>query len=1298
MISTLLKLRKKSAVLCASMFLSVSAFSQLGLNWSEMGPNNAGGRCRSIIIDRLDASANTLYAAGVSGGLFKSVNGANSWSSVDDQSPSLIVSCMAQAKNGTIFLGTGETFGGTASGDGSTGFVGTGLYKLNAGSSSVVLVSDSSFFGNINEIACDNNDANRVYVASQKGLMLTTDGGANWTAISTSPAMDVKVDADNGVYYSEGTNTGSTSNVFYSSSGNVGTFNDITPSITNRGRIEIATSPSNSNYVYVSIAANSAISLRAVYISNNKGTNWSLISLGTAQFDPLSGSGQYVHTLLVDPSNPESVYLGGVYLYKWAQTPSASLGQGSWTNLNFSSSQFFFGFMVHDIKINPFDKKTVYYATDAGVYKTVSTSNPNNYPLQAIQMNKGFNITQFYSVSPMTFPHNGSGSSTGSVSPVGGVVGSAHGVGLAYLPGSYLDPQTSLKYREGDNLYQTEASKVVPGLVFATGRNGLLYRTGNVNSSNLATFTDKASYEHPSYGAPGSSGFGVLRTPMALWENYGHRPATDSAIFYNDTNRIDLFVKLPSQEAFAVTNKREQRYAKFQSVTIRATSVKKSGLPKTANYSFNNNNVSASTFTIPNMRTQSFSKYDSIIVKATSTKKMYAYTTFTNDNVAQTTFTVSSTRPQNYAKYDSIIIISTSSKSLTPPPSQTITIRPFYTGTTITSYSISGASTSSPTNNLIFLDGSGTDSIRFTFNNAPNDSSDIWVKFKYRYAQDFTIVPVYSGTAIASYNISGEASVSSATNNVVFPNSNLNDSIRFTFASPPNDSSVISVRFRNGYYRYINIYPTHTGTAIASYTIEGEANTSSANNNIIKLNNSSYIDSVKFRFSAPIDSMDVKVGICYIYNAGDYIIFNNTDVPGIPIFDSVQLSAPLTASISPVKLIKYPLRVSARLAIGTSKGIFVQKRPLDLNSPVSIVRIAGNFSRADSANTMVPKKSPVKGSVTNIVWSNDGRNLYFSTKHTDTSYYVYRVSNIDFIGDYTSKDYSGRFANEIDTIVITSTGTQAQTTARNERKVTSIRTAPLGRFKYPVTSISIIKEDTAIVVTTGSYNNKTATVYYSTGNIKKALVDSSYASVNFSAKNGAGGTALPFIPAYSSLSEMNNGKRVLVGTETGIYSTSDITQANPVWVKENNGQLPNVPVFQIKQQTMPSYVSFNSGVIYAATHGRGIWSSANYLAPYSIGIEEEAVAYNVENSLIKLYPNPGSNYVNVSFQSASEANFKVKVMDLSGRVIIENSLGKLQQGNQVIEVNTQVLSNGVYFVNVSGSNGFNSVSKLIIAK
>src|SRR5574344_484155 len=87
-------------------------------NLIEIGPDNIGGRTRTIIADKSDSTNSTLYAAGVAGGLYR-VDGVNtSWSyvpiSIDGKETTLPISYMVQTPDNMIYIATGE---GLAVGD-----------------------------------------------------------------------------------------------------------------------------------------------------------------------------------------------------------------------------------------------------------------------------------------------------------------------------------------------------------------------------------------------------------------------------------------------------------------------------------------------------------------------------------------------------------------------------------------------------------------------------------------------------------------------------------------------------------------------------------------------------------------------------------------------------------------------------------------------------------------------------------------------------------------------------------------------------------------------------------------------------------------------------------------------------------------------------------------------------------------------------------------------------------------------------------------------------------------------------
>ena len=71
--------------------------------WKSMGPDNMGGRTTSIVYN--NANMNEVYIGSMGGGVFYTWNLGISWHQVGEN---LMVSCMAQAEDGTIYVGTGD--------------------------------------------------------------------------------------------------------------------------------------------------------------------------------------------------------------------------------------------------------------------------------------------------------------------------------------------------------------------------------------------------------------------------------------------------------------------------------------------------------------------------------------------------------------------------------------------------------------------------------------------------------------------------------------------------------------------------------------------------------------------------------------------------------------------------------------------------------------------------------------------------------------------------------------------------------------------------------------------------------------------------------------------------------------------------------------------------------------------------------------------------------------------------------------------------------------------------------------
>lgn len=64
--------------------------------WTFAGPFNVGGRTRAAALDLLDQSGNTLLAGGVSGGMWKTVNGGSTWARKSDPELRNSITAIAQ--------------------------------------------------------------------------------------------------------------------------------------------------------------------------------------------------------------------------------------------------------------------------------------------------------------------------------------------------------------------------------------------------------------------------------------------------------------------------------------------------------------------------------------------------------------------------------------------------------------------------------------------------------------------------------------------------------------------------------------------------------------------------------------------------------------------------------------------------------------------------------------------------------------------------------------------------------------------------------------------------------------------------------------------------------------------------------------------------------------------------------------------------------------------------------------------------------------------------------------------------
>ena len=504
------------------------------LIWQEMGPDNVGGRTRAILIDK--DNSNIIYAGGVSGGLWKSVNSGYSWNLVDgtDQLEFSGVVSICQTTNGDIYFGTGEgstaNLGGNS--NGSTAFIGGGIYKSSDGGTSFEqlpstapsnFISTNFGFSAVTEMAAHKTDPNTVYAATRGGLMMSTDGGASWSNEATGEFFDVEVTTDGAVFASK------FSTVSYSENGNSGTFSNLTsvPPVfggSNSGRIELAVSPSDPNYIYAIYSNTGGLGrYKGIFRSTDKGVSWSMILPGWNGTTPpvyniFNEQANYSMALAVDPSNKDRIIIGGLDL--WEFEYGVGIEPLSYWVSGWQGSGIYVHADQHEIVYDPNNPNRFFIGNDGGVFRT------DNNGLPFSSLNRGYGVTQFYTVD---------------YSKDGKVIGGTQDNGTQFV--NFSNPasnKAAVEVSGGDGGH-TQISYINPEILFVQSQNGSARRSADGGNSigsienflgdTMAGLAETASTE-------GNDGlFATFINPMHLWESVDNDGSPiDTSMFFAATS------------------------------------------------------------------------------------------------------------------------------------------------------------------------------------------------------------------------------------------------------------------------------------------------------------------------------------------------------------------------------------------------------------------------------------------------------------------------------------------------------------------------------------------------------------------------------------------------------------------------------------------------------------------------------------------------------------------------------------------------------------------------------------------
>jgi hypothetical protein len=371
----------------------------VGFNNVGSGIFNNTGRINSIAVH--PTNPNRIYIGAAAGGVWRSDDGGTTWNALTDTQCGLAIGMASIAIDpvnpNIVYAGTGEPYGNLDA------YLGCGVLRSTDGGTTWTQLGgqDLNQLG-INKLVIDPTTAGsttttKIFVATTAGLAVSPDSGATWIGLIQGSATDVVIDPSNtnNVYAAMDGRVGNDGGVWKSTTGGgSGSFNKIMTGLptVNVGRIALAIAPSSPSTLYASIHNAATDHLLGVFQTINGGTRWNQVTATGASCSPLPTIGQcwYDMYLAVDPTNANTVYFGGVSLYK-------SIDGAATFNI---SSAGIIHVDQHAFAFQPGNASIIFAGNDGGIYKSTNggvvgswtSLNSNDQDV----LNTKLAITQFY--------------------------------------------------------------------------------------------------------------------------------------------------------------------------------------------------------------------------------------------------------------------------------------------------------------------------------------------------------------------------------------------------------------------------------------------------------------------------------------------------------------------------------------------------------------------------------------------------------------------------------------------------------------------------------------------------------------------------------------------------------------------------------------------------------------------------------------------------------------------------------------------------------------------------------------
>jgi len=381
-------------------------------SWTSIGPGNIGGRIRALVIH--PTSTDTMFIGSVGGGIWKTTNGGDSWSPVDDFMANLAVSSMViqPGTPSTMYAGTGEGF---YNGDGLRG---AGLFKSTDGGTTWSQLASTSTAPGAGMTAADFHYINRVAmsagggvlaVATSTGIFRSINGGSTFSKATMvgggaiapgNGVMDLDFHPSNGNLLVATLHAGVA--LYSTDAGSTWTTATGLPANANQvfgQRIETAYAPLDGSIVYASVDLDGG----SLYKSTNGGQSYTEVFDGLADttLNPLGAQGWYDNMLFVS-NGSDLVVWGGIDLFRTTNGGSSFTKISQWFSHNYSnptSAHADQHIGVAHPGYNGTTNRIVFFGNDGGIYKASDVTTVGggaSYQNGWTELNNGLAITQFY--------------------------------------------------------------------------------------------------------------------------------------------------------------------------------------------------------------------------------------------------------------------------------------------------------------------------------------------------------------------------------------------------------------------------------------------------------------------------------------------------------------------------------------------------------------------------------------------------------------------------------------------------------------------------------------------------------------------------------------------------------------------------------------------------------------------------------------------------------------------------------------------------------------------------------------